>query len=261
MFAQFRAQYPQGSVTTEMLAKIDGLHVFRATIKHGDIILGTGTATDPDIEVAEERAVKRALMLAGISFDRSFDDSYGMQATLMPQQSHRPMAMNASHQAPLPQKHADTLQLTAQSLRSLEQLDITALNPDSKNYADYEHPPQDDHGETLDHDIYQPSDVEASPKPRKQEKVAKVTQPDSPEPPKPSPFPTGTDFGAEPVDMSDAIAQTSVEMERLAWDAVQGRNYLQKTFGKRSRQQLTDTEMLQFLSHLKTLPTPEPDTF
>jgi hypothetical protein len=45
-------------------------------------------------------------------------------------------------------------------------------------------------------------------------------------------------------------------MERLGWDRNMGRDYLQKTFKKRSRQQLADSELLQFLTHLKSLPTP-----
>lgn len=45
-----------------------------------------------------------------------------------------------------------------------------------------------------------------------------------------------------------------VEMQRLGWSLETGRNYLQTTFGKRSRQQLTSLELTQFLSHLKSLP-------
>ncbi len=81
VFSQFRSQYPQGSIITEMLSKIDGLHTFRATIKDNDIILSTATSTDSDLESAEDRAIKRALTILGITFE----SSYGIQATLMPQ--------------------------------------------------------------------------------------------------------------------------------------------------------------------------------
>jgi hypothetical protein len=60
----------------------------------------------------------------------------------------------------------------------------------------------------------------------------------------------------EPVDLSDAISKIDVEMERLSWTKTQGRDYLVRTFDKKSRQQLTNDELLQFLSHLKSLPTP-----
>ena len=56
---------------------------------------------------------------------------------------------------------------------------------------------------------------------------------------------------ANPVDLSDVIAQTDVELARLGWTSVQGREYLEKTYGKRSRQQLTDEELMSFLLYLE----------
>ena len=46
-----------------------------------------------------------------------------------------------------------------------------------------------------------------------------------------------------------------VEMKRLGWSIEQGRAYLQRTYNKQSRQQLTAAEITQFLSYLKSLPT------
>jgi hypothetical protein len=54
-----------------------------------------------------------------------------------------------------------------------------------------------------------------------------------------------------PVDLSDVIAQTDVELTRLGWTSAQGREYLEKAYGKRSRQQLTDDELMSFLLHLE----------
>ena len=56
---------------------------------------------------------------------------------------------------------------------------------------------------------------------------------------------------ANPVDLSDVIAQTDVELTRLGWSSTQGREYLEKTYGKRSRQQLTDDELMSFLLYLE----------
>ncbi len=47
-----------------------------------------------------------------------------------------------------------------------------------------------------------------------------------------------------------------VEMQRIGWSIDQGRSYLQQTYNKRSRQQLTTPEITQFLNYLKSLPTP-----
>ncbi len=61
---------------------------------------------------------------------------------------------------------------------------------------------------------------------------------------------------SEPIDLSDAIARTNVELKRLEWSNQDGRKYLEKTYGKRSRQHLTDQELLEFLHYLESLPSP-----
>jgi len=60
----------------------------------------------------------------------------------------------------------------------------------------------------------------------------------------------------EPIDLSDAIARTSVELKRLGWSNQQGREYLEQKYNKRSRQHLNDEEMLEFLHYLESLPSP-----
>ncbi len=63
-----------------------------------------------------------------------------------------------------------------------------------------------------------------------------------------------------PLDLSDVIAQTTVELKRLGWTEAQGRSYLQRTYKKRSRQQLSDDELLEFLDYLRQQPgSGEPD--
>ena len=61
---------------------------------------------------------------------------------------------------------------------------------------------------------------------------------------------------AAPVDLSDIIAHTDVELKRLGWTNAQGRRYLEQTYGKRSRQHLSDSELMEFLDHLKMQPVP-----
>lgn len=65
----------------------------------------------------------------------------------------------------------------------------------------------------------------------------------------------------EPVDFADEIAQTTVEMKRLGWTEAQGRACLLERYGKRSRQQLTDEELLDFLHFLQQQPTPRDPSF
>ncbi|MGC9505074.1 hypothetical protein [Baaleninema sp.] len=63
---------------------------------------------------------------------------------------------------------------------------------------------------------------------------------------------------SEPTDDSDLMVQTTLELRRLGWDAERGRLYLEQTYGKRSRQQLTRSELSSFLQYLQAQPTSTP---
>ncbi|MGQ9866628.1 MAG: hypothetical protein ACUVSQ_10190 [Pseudanabaenaceae cyanobacterium] len=182
--AQFRQRYPRGHIHTEILAKVDGLHVVRATISDGDRPLSTAVGTDSQLEAAEDRAVERALRLVGLS---SNIEAIGT-ATLAPSYS-RPALPESYPEAYAPLPLSELLT-----------------------------PP-----------------VEAKPVPK--------APPALPE---------------EPLDLSDIISQTDVEMMRLGWDARQGKAYLKQTFNKESRQHLTVAELQQFLAYLQQQPT-KPD--
>jgi hypothetical protein len=56
------------------------------------------------------------------------------------------------------------------------------------------------------------------------------------------------------------IQLISQEQMRLGWNHQQAREFLIDRYGKRSKQLLTDEEMLDLYDYLKTLPTPDPSS-
>lgn len=60
----------------------------------------------------------------------------------------------------------------------------------------------------------------------------------------------------EPVNLSEVVAKTDIEMYRLGWNSEALRDYLIKTYSKRSRVLLTEEELLDFLRYLEAQPTP-----
>ena len=62
---------------------------------------------------------------------------------------------------------------------------------------------------------------------------------------------TPADLG---LDLADAIAQIGGEIDRIGWTKKQGSGYLQDTYGKRTRAELTEGELFAFLAYLKSLP-------
>jgi hypothetical protein len=167
VFPQFRQQYPQGTIQTEMLPKQEGKFIFRATISVNQVILSTATAADPDLETAEDRAIQRAFNFAGISQTNSSQT-------------------------------------------------IVTLEPETlPNYQNHHQ-----------NEFYSPTE-----------------------------FPLLESPNNSPEDLSNEITQTKVEMERLGWTNDQGREYLMRTFGKKSRHQLSPSELRQFLLYLQSQPT------
>jgi len=65
-----------------------------------------------------------------------------------------------------------------------------------------------------------------------------------------------TSSTASPMDFS-IIGRTNMELKRLGWTNQQGRDYLIETYGKRSRQLLTDEQLLDFLHYLESEPSPQ----
>ena len=65
-----------------------------------------------------------------------------------------------------------------------------------------------------------------------------------------------TELPAGPMDFSEIIARSNLELKRLGWTSDQGRNYLLQTYGKRSRQLLSDEQLIEFLAYLEQQPDP-----
>lgn len=74
--------------------------------------------------------------------------------------------------------------------------------------------------------------------------------------PSPAPEPAPSEPISAAIDFSDILAETDVELRRLGWDAKRGREYLKATYSKRSRQELNETELYDFLDFLKSQPNP-----
>jgi hypothetical protein len=65
----------------------------------------------------------------------------------------------------------------------------------------------------------------------------------------PAPAPINRDF---------LLMQTEREMERLGWSARDGKEHLEQSYGKKSRQFLTDAELVEFSVYLQSQPDPTP---
>jgi hypothetical protein len=107
-----------------------------------------------------------------------------------------------------------------------------------------------------------PNSSQSPPEPVSQSEPHRVPNKPLPAQPKTTPKPVQSGDSSElnppellpSFDLSDVIAQTDVEIRRLNWTVKQGQEHLQNFYHKKSRQQLTDDELLDFLEYLQSLP-------
>ena len=289
MLVQFRDRYPTGSLTTKLLQIHDGQYVVQAQVQIDGVILASGLAAAATIELAEDRSSQRALEGLGMDFAIAApSDSIEEQPIEKLPQRHLPTGSDKviEKSSPISQDTTpnrllskadgvETSQLSRTKKSASETAAISA-NPSSSAFspvnsntaavgngkqaitadgADETIIPGQDSVEqmSLQPQLSAPSPLpnHSNPDPKMQPQAKHSTQPGSA-----SRATVPEDEMNPPVDLSDAIAKTSVELKRLKWSNEQGREYLKTTYNKLSRQRLTDEELLDFLHYLEALPSP-----
>lgn len=269
LLQQFRSRYPTGSLVSELMSVQAETYIVRVSAQVSGVTLATGLSGAQTIEQAEDRARLRALEVLGIypqpvaqqpPAEAAMPASaYELQVRLMANHNGQttdfasslpPRTANGHHYG-----HTHTLNGEDPGMRSLPEstaMDMAAYAPEATQdvtfYADFE-----------DEEPEVPPEVSRSAPASK--KAASKTTSSRASSSKRSSTAKAAATPEQPIDLSDAIAQTSVELKRLGWTDAQGRTYLQRTYGKRSRQQLTDEELLAFLRHLESLPSSEESPF
>ena len=269
MLAQFQARYPTGSLNSELLTIYQGKFIVRVSVQVEGVTRSTGMAAAETLEVAEDRARSRALMVLGIQSETRLLP-HSLSDTTTEEQTQRGETIFASvpaQQIQLPSAAATSsddrnygfspntpfIEASTPAPASLEPDDrsLTAT-PIAKPVSE----PQSAVGNL---DLLADSQAGTSEEtPIVPLSVTSLFSPNY-EPQANADVLVGAKTGVstdEPIDLSDAIARTTVELKRLGWTNKQGRDYLERTYGVRSRQQLDNEQMLEFLHHLESQPSP-----
>lgn len=278
MFAEFRAQYPTGSLVSKLVEGAKGQYIIRVSVKVDGRTVATGMAAAATLEEAEDRARIRALEAFGFVMEDGAGQVYLLQpgdrdpqrawlltaveataesgtiapgplqpllgATREPEavgSSAEPLSEQVS-ELPLasPSEVASDGASDAASGRAsepvLESPAAPAASAGSAGSAGLDTP---DAPDAPDEDWLRDG-PELTPPPPMEEAPAIAP------PPPPSPAPM-------PFDLSDVIAKTDTLIKQLHWTRKQGSQHLQATYGKRTRAELTDEELMEFLRYLEAL--------
>jgi hypothetical protein len=282
MYAQFRSQFPMGSLLSELLQIHEGKYIVRASIQVGGSTLATGLSAAHTIEQAEDQARSRALIVLGIEVSPLHSGQNPLGQNHLGQnplsqnhlsQNHlgqpysAPMHFMQSEPEELPHRtpqarlsppaQPDFLPMGEAAFQRALEVD---WNPSDSPPLSFPTSEQQLSWLNTDPDPSPPSNayLDARPSEGTQPVSKRQRSPRSPSPQEPqrseAPVAPTEQPMAAPIDLSDVIAQTDVELKRLGWTHVQGRRYLEKTYSKRSRQHLTDTELIEFLDYLTAQP-------
>ena len=269
MIEKFRQRYPLASLTSELLKIYHGKYLVRTSVQVDDTILSTGMGEGETIEQAEDSARTRAIN--ALSLDRNLV-STSIQTKTQPKPTSapatQPMAAQAPASSPPPAVAATPIMPEAikpQISKPVEHLPTAVSSTTSTSPPSPEiEPPV---AETLSLALETaapapPAEETPQPQPTAVEAAPVIpiasaaTETPSPAPVSAASTPNIQQSVNAPIDFSEIIAQSDVELKRLGWDSEQGRNYLLETYGKRSRQLLSDEELIEFLQYLQRLPSP-----
>jgi len=255
LLTQFRQRYPQGSLTSALLTIHDGLYVVQVCAGADGTTLASGLGANTTLEMAEDMATTRALERLGLP-------------AAEPASPILPSSAPSVAPSVAPSINIDDFASDSPSPEGLTSPPSKAL-PSLKGSG----PAIPRHASPAP--VSPPlALVQPEPEPAIADSIldlspALATPPPKAAPQPQEPLPETFDFdepadelvglGTGPVasvDLSDIIAQTDVELQRLGWGVNQGREFLEKTYGKRSRHDLTDDELLEFLLFLETQSPP-----
>jgi len=258
LLTQLRTTWPMAAVLAEFVTVQDGQFIVRALVQVGGVSLASGLASATTVEGAEDRAKERAIQALGIApvapqtsgFSPMSTASTGMASAAIAPPSPPPI----SPSLPLPPLPTPPPPIPPTPPINLDEDFSGSVVADLYSHAAYN--PPDDLEEAPD-----PQQVLAKMVPAST-LLSKTSSEDDASPPSDSKKPRRKEPKTEPpkipdsVDLSDVIAQTDVELQRLGWSRIQGRDYLLQTYSKKTRSELSELELYEFLSHLKAQPSP-----
>ncbi|MDJ0598370.1 MAG: hypothetical protein QNJ37_05975 [Crocosphaera sp.] len=268
MLSQFRKHYPEGSLVSELVTIDHGKYIVRVSLQNKGITLGTGLAADNKIEIAEDRAIERALN--SLILDNKPIES-SEKIVSLPQQNSEPKptveVLSPTPEKPLEPVSKKEVNQQIEEIKKEEEPTLVTSTKSSKKRV--KSSSNSKKVEAVEPEIKEePLPIPKTPQePAIEEKPLPI--PETPQEPaiEENPLPIAETIQEpaieenqpvveEPLDFSEIIARSNAELKRLKWTTEQGREYLIKTYGKRSRQVLSDEELLEFLRYLESLPTP-----
>lgn len=255
LLIQLRAHYPTGCLLSELLQVVDGNYVVRATLEVDGMLIASALAAAKAIDVAEDQARMRLMTIVGLTplglTEANRESTAARIPDIAPPPPGAPAAIEppmavvdaASRAVDLPSTDADTGVVSTLPKAAVKPTKSKAKSTKPKSIPKVEVPPPPEPVAEMTGGADSEADLEIEYEFTMDGEVLASSADDAAMPVEPA------------IDLSDVIAQIGAEIERIGWTKKQGSAYLQETYGKRTRAELTEDELLSFLHYLKALPS------
>ena len=271
VLAKFRQHYPQGSLVSELVGTDRGTFIVKVSVIVNEAIIATGLAGADRVETAEDIARERAislLMLDGQNTASQTKNGFEQQSqkeTLVTSSQPSPSSKSAP---PLPTTQKPDEVSHPSKVEASKTVNFSEY-PTKQETPSYSVPPQQNFTPETDTEIVdngriieeasEPQEVTANSANLFEgtadftpDLVSENLSPDNEDVPSDI---ASTDT-LEEVNFNEIKHQTDLEIKRLGWTKDDGREFLKSRYGKRSRLQLTDNQLLEFLQYLASQPSP-----
>ncbi|MCZ8241746.1 MAG: hypothetical protein O9323_08195 [Microcystis sp. LE19-131.1A] len=241
MLQKLRQRYPQVALISELVQIDHGKYIVRAIIEIEGKTVVTGLAAADTVEIAEDRARERALLLL------EAENTPDLQLVEKVSPNNISLPSDLPKTVPSTKKSTKTAKVTEiprpeakiepelPQVQDIPPAKIELELPQVKDIPLPEPEPLLLEMETDNYSLLSELPEEAS-----------LTEE---EPPAPEPVVVIP----EEIDYSVLKTKIDVEMKRLAWTTEKGREYLISTYGKKSRLLLTNEELLEFYNYLSSI--------
>ena len=241
MLQKLRQRYPQVALISELVQIDHGKYIVKAIVEIEGKTVVTGLAAADTVEIAEDRARERALLLleAESTPDLQLVEKVSPNNISLPEDLPKPVASaKKSTKTPkvteIPRPEAKI----EPELPQVKDIPPAKIEPELPQVKDIPLPEPEPLLLETETDNY--SLLTELP-----EEVSLTEE----EPPEPEPVVVIP----EEIDYSVLKTKIDVEMKRLAWTTEKGREYLISTYGKKSRLLLTNEELLEFYNYLSSI--------
>ena len=264
MLDKLRRLYPHCGILSELIDIDRGSYIVKVSIKVAGEIIATGLAAEDRIETAEDSARERAIATLDLeSLSSSKTPSISSEKTSPPTAksvTSIPSSVSSPQQSNRTPVESNGDRIKHSAATNVIDLKVPRNDETTANYAP---PTEQKSSATITENLFvnpQPVTDEVT-KERKTEDTftQNLSEPIVVEEEETILEATSTSSVDSPVvvDFNEIKHKTDIEIKRLGWTKEDGRNFLKSHYGKRTRLHLTDEQLLEFLQHLESLPTPE----